>query len=108
MVGQVQEGEVVELHQVQEVVVEQQLEIQQLGSLVWGHLQLVAQLDDLCIYHWLFILIISAPYQERDDVQQCTRSPGGAGGGGGEDAAAAVSRCGGSGFPGAGGILTCS
>ena len=33
---------------------------------------LVAQLDDLCIYHWFFVLIISASYQQRDWVQQCT------------------------------------
>jgi len=35
---------------------------------------LVAQLDDLCIYHWFFVLIISASYQQRDWVQQCTTS----------------------------------
>ena len=36
--------------------------------------QLVAQLDDLCIDRWLFVLIISASYQQRDWVQQCTSS----------------------------------
>ena len=28
--------------------------------------ELVAQLGDLCIYHWLFVLIISVSYQQRD------------------------------------------
>ena len=32
--------------------------------------------SDLCIDHWLFVLIISvsASYQQRDGVQQCTRT----------------------------------
>ena len=36
-------------------------------------MQLIAHLDDLCIYHWLFVLIISLsiiPTERR--VQQCT------------------------------------
>ena len=42
--------------------------------------KLVAQLDDLCIDHWLFVLIISASYQQRDGVQQCTSGDHGGGG----------------------------
>ena len=35
---------------------------------------LVAQQDDPCIYHWLFVLIISVSYQlTADRVQQCTK-----------------------------------
>ena len=34
--------------------------------------QLVAQPDYLCIDHWLFVLIISESYQQRDRVQQFT------------------------------------
>ena len=44
-------------------------------SQMWGPGSLVAQLYNLCIYHWLFALIISASYQQRDRVQQCTTSP---------------------------------
>ena len=45
------------------------------AQILWETLwwQLVAQLDDLRIDHyWLFVLIISASYQQRDWVHQCT------------------------------------
>ena len=36
-------------------------------------LQLIAHLDDLCVYHWLFVLNIVASFQQRDGYSNVLR-----------------------------------
>ena len=34
---------------------------------------LIAHLDDLCVYHWLFVLIRIIPTREETRLQKCSR-----------------------------------
>ena len=55
-------SEVCPTHQLYHSVVAGGCELQGLR----GRRELFAHLDDLCVYHWLFVLIISASFQQRE------------------------------------------